>query len=504
MTSRPSTAPFHWYLILGAVLLICLPTLLLDYLPCTDLPQHLSVTSILKNQDDPAFGFSAHYIRDLGRTMYLLPYVLTLLLGLALPLPLALSCVVFFSLAIYPLSLMRLLKVLGKPQALCLLGLPLVYNSAFYWGFINFNLAIGMAMWGMALLLEEGRGWRGDVGLGLLGGLIVFTHLYGLALLLGFAGLVLLLEPRRSWRHQFLPLAPGLVGATLWPWPGAGVNPQQVTSWFGAHLRLISFPREVFGAYQDRSELLLLALLLGGFLLLALRRRGAAPDEGRWRGMAWADRALWLLLLLNLALYQVMPLHTSTAKFVHFRHALIAAMLLPALVPRAALVRGGAVARSTLAAVALISIVSGWWHLYRFDREARGFDKVVRRLPLRPRLLSMAMDANGGVMATRPYLHFAALVQARKGGLIATTFARFWNIPVRRRRGTRAPVTPDSFEWRPLTYNYRKFGYYYPWVLGRLPAGTELPKLSDFPYRLVLSEGPWRLYRKDKALLLSK
>lgn len=485
-----------WPLTLGAVLLLCAPALLFDYLPCTDLPQHLSVAAILQGYDNPALGFSRHYALDLGRTMYLLPYAATLLLGALLPLRLALAVVLFSSVIIYPLALMRLLRALGKPRALCLLALPLVYNSAFYWGFINFNLGVGLGIWGMALLLEPRRGWLGDVALAALGGLIVFTHLYGLALLLGFGGLVMLLGPRRRLGIRLLPLAPAVVGAAIWPWPGAKVNPDQVASWAGAQRRLLDFPRDVLGAYQDRMELLLLAVLVGGFLLLALRGRGL-PGRDAWRGLPWAERALWLLLLLNLVLYQAMPLHTATAKFVHFRHGLIALMLLPVLVPGDALARGRAVARGALVAVALLAILSGWWHLWRFDREARGFDQVVRKLPPKPRLLSMAADPNGGVMATRPYLHFAAYAQARKGGLIATTFARFWNIPVRRRPGTRAPVTPDSFEWRPDTYDYRKFGYFYPWVLVRGP----LPELKEFPYELVFSEGKWGLYRKNKELL---
>ena len=82
-----------------------------------------------------------------------------------------------------------------------------------------------------------------------------------------------------------------------------------------------------------------------------------------------------------------------------------------------------------------LSLLGAWWHLHRFDAEARGFDRILRRVPAKPRLLSLIFEPHGRVMATAPYLHFAAHVQARKGGLIATTFARFWNIPVRRRPG---------------------------------------------------------------------
>jgi len=482
-------------LTLGAILALCAPCLVFGYLPCTDLPQHLSVASILQNHGDPAYDFARHYDIDLGRTMYLLPYGLTLLLGLALPLPLALACVVFLSVVGYPLALMRLLRALGKPRALCLIGAPLVYNSAFYWGFINFNLGMALSIWGMALLLEPRRGWRGDVALAVLGGLIVFTHLYGLALLLGFGAIVLVLGPGEDRWRRLLPLIPALVGAVIWPRPGAGINPDQVASWVGAAYRLPALPRQVFGAYQDRAELLLMGTMLAVFALLwAL---GRAPGRPSLRRMPWAERALWLTVALNLCLYQLMPLHTATAKYVHFRHALIAAMLLPALAPSGALRQGGRAARLALAAAALLAIASAWYHLGRFDRETRDFQQVLEKIPPRPRLLSILGDARGQVMASSPYLHFAAHVQARRGGLIATTFARFWNIPVRRRAGGKTPDTPESFEWLPRAYDYRKFGYHYPWVLVRGP----LPRLEEFPYRLVHGEGAWRLFKKDKSLI---
>lgn len=486
---------------MGAVLLICLPCLIFDYLPCTDLPQHLSVASILKHLDEPLFAFTRYYMADLGRTMYLLPYGLTLGLSLVLPLDLAQALVIFLSMLLYPLALMRLLRALGKPRALCLFGLPLVLNSAFFWGFINFNLSLGLALWGMALMVDPRRSRRGDIGLGVLGGLVVFTHLYGLLLLLGFALLLLSGSRGRNLGRLLLPLAPALVGAALWPWP-AGVNPDQVMSWHGVAGRLAELPRVLFGAYQDRSELLFMLLFLGGFLLLAGRL--IPVSRRRWRALPWAQRALWLLVLLNLLLYQVMPLHTATAKFVHFRHGLIAAMLLPALLPALTAPAHRRLVRLVLATLVVASLLLGWWHLYRFEIEAQGFEAVVRRIPPRPRLLGLILDPHGQVMATSPYLHFAGHVQARKGGLLAITFARFWNIPVRSRPGLGAPVTPDSFEWRPRTYSYHHFGYYYPWVLARLAPGKELPDLGYFPYSEVMRQGPWRLYRKDRALLKKK
>ena len=87
---------------LVAIAALAAPTLLLAYLPMTDLPQHTAVLSMLLHMDDPAFGFDAFYRVALERTLFLIPYGIGLGLATVLPLELAMRGVVFLALVAYP------------------------------------------------------------------------------------------------------------------------------------------------------------------------------------------------------------------------------------------------------------------------------------------------------------------------------------------------------------------------------------------------------------------
>ena len=105
---------------LVAIAALAAPTLLLAYLPMTDLPQHTAVLSMLLHMDDPAFGFDAFYLVAFERTLYLVPYGIGLGLATVLPLELAMRGVVFLAVVAYPLGALAVLRAQGKPAALAL------------------------------------------------------------------------------------------------------------------------------------------------------------------------------------------------------------------------------------------------------------------------------------------------------------------------------------------------------------------------------------------------
>ena len=124
----------------------------------TDLPQHLAVASILWNIDDPRFGFAAFYEVAWDRSLYVLPYLVAMALAPFASLEAGMRVVVVLSLASLPIGVFALLRALGKPEWLALLALPLVYNRAFFWGFVNFQLALGFALLALAILVRPPRG----------------------------------------------------------------------------------------------------------------------------------------------------------------------------------------------------------------------------------------------------------------------------------------------------------------------------------------------------------
>ena len=55
----------------------------------------------------------------------------------------AVRCMVLLTVALYPLGVAAVLRALGKPPWLGLLALPLVYNRAFFWGFVHMTWPSG-------------------------------------------------------------------------------------------------------------------------------------------------------------------------------------------------------------------------------------------------------------------------------------------------------------------------------------------------------------------------
>ncbi len=497
-TERPS---FASGLVVAAALLVASPILFVRYLPMTDLPQHLALAAILEHLDDRAYGFSDYYepAADPGRRT--LPYALQFVLvrGLAgfVPLDLAMHGFVFLAAVSLPLGVLAVLRAQGKPSWLALLALPFVYNRAWFWGFASFQLSIGLGLAAIALLVRERFGVLSALGVAGLSVAVVFTHVYGIAFLLGYLVLWPLAGDRRTWRRRAPAAAiPAVLGGAAWAATGAGA-PGFGTTWFPPVMqRLTGLPNAILGGYRDPSEPLL--LLATGALFVLLAYRSLPLSRGRLAVLAPSERVLWGYLLLNLALYFALPQHTPSAKFVHFRHAVLAAVLAPLLLPRDALRDWPRLAPFGLAAIAAAAIASAWIHLLLFDREARSFDDVLAALPERPRVVALTFERNGRYTRTVPYVHFAAYAQARRGGLLATSFPGFfWNLPLRLREDAGIPPTPVSLEMHPRRFDFASFGHYYDHVVvrGETRDGGPHPRTPGFPYELVYEAPPWRLFR---------
>ncbi len=489
-TSRSPDRGGAW--VVAAILLAALPAFVFKYLPMTDLPQHLAVASVIDRLGDPAMGYADYYRVDFGNTFYWLPYAITLGLGSVLSLETAERVLVFLSMVAYPLGALAVLRALGKPLWLAFPTLLLVYNRSFFWGFINFNLAVGLAFVAIALLIRPLRGWKQTVALVSLTAAIVFTHTHGLAFLGVYAVNSFLLEPTRATFKRLLPLSPGLLGVAGWGYfasraegYGQSESPPFVE-------RLWWFPEEVLGGYQDRSEQYLLVAAAVVVGLFALTRIPVTRE--RISKCTDAELALWLLVLLNLILYFVLPAHTRTAKFIHFRHAFLALAILP-------LVCSLETARQLrmkvlLPVLGLSALANGWFHLAMFDREAHDFDPVIEHVVPKPHLASLIFDANGSVMRTFPYVHFAGYLQAERGGFISSSFAKFWNVPLRFRDDAGLPKKLENFEWLPHLYHDGYYNRFYDTLLVRRNDGKLLPFNRRFPFKPVFIHSAWQVYRR--------
>jgi hypothetical protein len=486
------------WLVPVTIVVLCLPALVFRYLPMTDLPQHLAVASIIDHHDDPTFGFAGHYDVDWLRTPYVLTYALAILFGKLVELHAGMQIVVFLSQLAFPLGMLALVRAAGKPSWIALLAVPLVYNRTFFWGFVNFNLSIGLALAAFALYVSPIRSIRRDVLVTLACFATTFSHIYGQVMLAGLVTLYGVMGGYRHLRARWWTLLPIVIGVGLW------AASSRTTHGYGGLInppfsdRLLKFPHEVLGGYQDLSESSLLVGLFVAWVVLAWSR---LPLSGaRIKALGPIERVAWLASLGNLVLYFVLPHSTWTAKLINFRHAFLACALLPVLATASGAPQSMRIGRALAVALAIGTVGNSWAHLAMFDREARRFDRILVSLPPRPRVLSLMFEAGSDIMrrGTAPYLHFGAYVQAEKGGLLSFTFpARFWNLPVTY-HGDEIPETPESFEWNMNLYS-ESFGRFYDYALVRIHGTRGVATSAAFPFELIAAVPPWQLYRRIVA-----
>ena len=481
-------------LVLAASGLLAAPALVFAYLPMTDLPQHWAEVRILHSLDDPQFGFAANYVTAWSDTLYWLPYALALGLAKLLPFEAAMRGTVFLSLLAYPLGVLALLRALGKPAWLGLLALPLVYNRAVFWGALQFNFSLGLALVACAQLAAPRRGWRSELLTAATVAAVVLSNPYGVMLVIAFAGLVFVFGDRVGLARHWLPLGALALGIAAWLWVGNGSFPPGPSYFEPLARRLKDFDDEILGGYRAHWEDgLLLAWLATWFLL---SHDSLPVTRQRWRALAPAARAVCVLPLLCAGLYFALPTHTAYAKAVHFRFAVLAAAWLPLAAGSGGLARWPRLARALLAGLTLATLTLAWVQLARFDHEARTFEAVLARLPEQPRVLALTFDREGRVMRTAPYLHFLAYAQARHGGVIAASFVgEFWQFPLRDAPGSERPPSPPDLAWRPQDFDPNGFGAWYDWVIVRARHFGERESLPEAAYELVLDAPPWRLYR---------
>ena len=459
----------------------------------TDLPQHEAIVSIMRHMHDPAYGFDAYYAWALDRTLYDFPYFLALGLAYIVPVKVAMHITVLLAVISYPVGILMALRAMRRPIWIGLLAMPLVYNRAFFWGFINFCFGVGLAFMALSLLVgtwSRRRGW-------LLMGLCLLTavnHVYGLLVIFAYSAGWLVSGRQRELLRRLLWTLPALLTLVGWGIFAAKAPGYGTTEWLDVSKRIEELGHSILGGYVDDSENLLLWGWIAATVMLA--SASAPVTWSRFKRLSVHTRAAYLFIIVNVVAYFMLPVATPAAKFIHFRHAVLAAMMMPLIIERVPTI--GIMKRVSwlAAAVACFALTNSWIHLTRFEKEARSFDSILSSIPARSNIVQLTYDSKGSVMRTHAYLHFGAYAQALRGGVFAVSFpSLFWNIPVKGREGSHMPGTPKNLEWAPSLFSERRMGRFYDTILTRnRPNAAARPQTFDFHSLQVISRD-WRLYR---------
>ena len=452
----------YWIAFAACAIAATVPLLMTDVLPMSDLPEHMAQVAVWKHFDDACHRFSEIYEIHWG-TPYVLAYLVIRAFATFLTVSAATKVTVWLSIVLLPLAMRELLRRGGDPW-LSLLGFLLAYGYSFYWGFLQFAITIPIGIFYLAQLYDTRRR---TVALTLLALLMMTSHALVFVFCAGVTVLVSL--TRRSWR-LLMPLVPPslLLLAFLWRLrqtkqaSEGGVNWKRVTD---LPSMLVANSFEILGI-----------LVIVGIAIAVFRMRPAR------------DLSRWATVVVAAAIFFLGPQGAFGTAYLGPRFAIFVAI-------GALFVFEGRAIRPVIVALVVTWMALLGVRFHRFGIEARSFDAIVAAIEPNRRVALLNIDAYSEHVPGPVYWHFGALVQVRKGGVPAFSFAAHDYPQLLSFRGGAEPQlrmrsTPvDGIDWPGLLE--------YDYILLR-----GAPKVAaDAPRSLVrrTRSGDWWLFATPRA-----
>lgn len=503
------------------------PLLTCDWLPFVDYPQHVATVAAIHGQGGDAY-WSEWFVVEYARTQYLLVYVLGDWLAYLFGVEAASRLVSVITVAGLPLCVATFLRAHDRPAIAAAAVAPISVSTFVIWGFLNFAIAIDLALLSLAALawLSRRPSWPRAAAFGVL----ALATFYGHAQLYAWLGLACIVQllamgPLVSWRQTWaatwraaIASVPS-IAATIWWLYASGVVERgdatergglaaevqdQGASWMPIGDTLRQWLDHSFAIYRDGAGERIAIVFFALFLLFATfrgvdwaaRRRSKPPQDGASRSIAPE-----LVLLFAFFSYLFAPYSFKVIVPINHRFLPLAFALLPVLGPIAearAAVRG-------LLGIACIAAALwvGETHGERFDvvdDEMGELDEALAHTEPGKKLIGLIYDRDSSVVPLPMYLHAHQYYQSDVGGLAAFSFFEFPKSPVQYRDGAGPPPFPPRFEWTPERFQWSTWGDYFDYFLIRTPPGR--PARNFYPLAapnapVLVFDGPrWKLYAK--------
>ena len=516
----------------GCVLAIAVPMWWVEVLPLADYPQHLGTIAAIDGQNHARWA--SYFAVDYGRVQYLLFYLLSDWLADLFGVETATRLVTIASVAGLPLAVAAFLRSHGRPALLGALAAATSLHVYVFWGFINYSMAIALALLCLAALARLVRA-PGPRPAAVYGGLVVlcfYTHaqLYIWVAVASFLQVVVMAPAvgrRQAWRgawHGLIAAIPSVVAAVVWVVRSgllhsgmAGQRSHVAPAVVQSGARFVS-PAETLGHWREHSFdvyrhgtdeqlgtafLAVLGLLLGLRILLFFRQRKDAPDrqenttqDDGERRESWAPEAI---LALALACYLFAPVSYKLIEPISHRFLPLTLALAAVLGP----VRLRGVRLKLLVAGALfgLALFAGRVHhdgLQRAAAEIGELDQALSHTKPGRRLLGLIHDRYSRVTRAPTWIHSQQYYQARVGGLAAFGFVEFPISPLIYRPGAEPPVFPTRFEWTPERLDYNVFRTSFDYYLVRTAVDQPTPPFWRGHKRpnLLFKSPRWALYER--------
>src|SRR5665213_360337 len=396
----------------AVTLLLVAPFFVLRDIPLYDLPNHIARQHILFGDGAP--GAAQYYVAqwrllpNLALDAWVGAFHHLVSVDLAVRLFLAATVTQLFWGTI---ALNRAL--FGPRSRFALVAASFAFNGPFLLGFVNLCFGLGMALWTMAAWIKwRDRGWALPL-FAFLSCLILLAHLFAFAI---YAVIVIafeLGELQHGWRavrREFLALLHLAAPAVLY----LGFMPREVTRgaiYYLPWLEKFGALRSVLGFYNPQFDVVCLALLLLGGLLVAARVQLA--------------RAMMLPLAALVIADIGLPHQLGEGTFVDYRMPTVLALFLSASLGwREGERRTRRVAESLVLLLFAFRMGAMLWQWHSWQPDFAQYRAAFAQLPEGAKLLPLAEDPNALDPLQHPPLgHIAALAVSERGALIPDLFA---------------------------------------------------------------------------------
>lgn len=485
------------------------PLWLVEWPPIQDLPQHLAAVRVLADYDEPALRFAEHFTIELSRTQYLAYYLVARVLAVPFGALVANKLLISAALVGAPYAMRFLLSALGRDWRPAYFVVALAWNAHLVLGFLNFIAAIPLCLVGLGHAVLLRRRWTGlrAAVLAAIALVTFYTHVVPFGFLFLGAALVGAGDGVVWTAKRWLPLVPSALAALVWSQkspagrataaaarlreaPGAP-EPRFETVAENLH-RAPSWVTDVLRADADDWVLVAWAgLALACFALAPLEQRSAAS-----RAETTSRVRIGLLAPLALVLYFALPSSFDWIWPINARFALLALLFLIVSIPAPERL-AGAMVFSAVASLALYSSAEVGAAFRRFEREEVGdFDEAVAVVPEGSRVVGLVFERESAHVKFSPFLHSAAMLQAKRGGAAMFTFMDFPPSPVRFRERDRPARVAPRWEWMPDRVDPRRDLEWFDYALVR--GGPGRIGATRDRWEPLYEGHRWRVYRRTE------
>lgn len=486
---------FIWVVILlTASLLSMMPFFYVTYVPSADLPQHLSQLKLFFSTiADP--NHSPYEAQYFGAN--LLVYWVMMLFWLCCPPVLTGKLTMALMVVLWIVSVFLLARSQNRSPVAAFLVSVAVFNSSFYWGFVNFLIGFPLFILWYVYVVNKEIQQRAVIYFFttvIVSILLFFAHAFWMVLAIVILGVHDLLkrEKLRVMLWHGIALLPVIVIAALW-YPR--LSAARTTLGFDTLPHWFVMPWErlypkwivnaIFGGLQGPSEWLVFFGLTGWILLVIVTNKKSV-----WEGI---NKNLFTVsIILFVGIYTLPDKFMNTIFFASRWYPVAMIFFILSLpMPKLPQVVYSGFAGFLVIMFSLTTILA--WTRYN-DIDQSGLTEALEQIPEHVRVIGLDYIKESQYIEGRPFLQTFAYAQALHGSTLNFSFAEHNSGIVIPKKISPVPQWTPGLEWIAeyvMYEDFQKFDY------ALINATDEFHKImiSLAPISPVTDEGRWRLYR---------